>query len=394
MQCLVQMQGLLYEPTCKMSLVQPMIFLVTFMNRQFRSIAAFAPLFLSGATHAGFQDSSFEAIAVPPGNWVPRPASPHWNFIGVPNFDSGVGDGISPWGEKGNTGSQYGFIQRNAQINQRVTGLTVGRTYALQFALASRYSAALLNNPNSLRLMVDNTQFDLVRAIDGNWRTIRSATFVATATSHTIRFQGIDFGADESSLIDDVRFADLTAPRPVLLDSSFEAVNFLGAIWYHSPPLFAESPWRYSPNNSQGSAGISRFGTTWGETAADGDNFAFVQRGGSMWQDLQGLTVGQTYYVTFSQAERPIFTSHLLRVLINDTEILGPTRATRAWMSRTTATFTATSTSMRLTFAGVPSTGDGTSLIDKIQVVPEPGTLTAIAIGLGVLARRRRSRQP
>lgn len=121
--------------------------------------------------------------------------------------------------------------------------------------------------------------------------------------------------------------------------------------------------------------GIADGSGSWGTGAHSGSQYAYVQStnefggAGSLYQTLTGLTVGQSYQVTFWMARRNgnvgANNSNSIAVLAGATQILAPTATGPAWTMFTTASF-ATATSTKITLPGKGSrTHGGRRLSDR-----------------------------
>jgi hypothetical protein len=141
---------------------------------------------------------------------------------------------------------------------------------------------------------------------------------------------------------------------------------------------------------------------------------------GAIYQTVTGLTVGDTYLLTFSQAtmqaddiSNPQAFTAAWQVYfgtgsaanaatsptVTGTSMYNPGGGSSSWVTDTIA-LTATAASETLAFFASDSAGqppflllDGVSLTDEGAAVPEPGSLALIAVGLGglVFARHRRA---
>ena|ERR1039458_8067722 len=192
----------------------------------------------------------------------------------------------------------------------------------------------------------------------------------------------------------------LGSAATIVQDPSFEAPNVLGAYWYR--PL--GTAWTFT-----GSAGIAADGSGFDLVGApDGDQAAFIQvTTGYISQTLTGLTVGDTYDVSFESATRPDLGLPPLfwggeedfNVLWNGNVIGYFSPTSTNFSEYYTNSFLATSTTGTLAFQGVDSLGgDRSAFIDSVQVandppVPEPSTGLTVLLGIGFFgfALRRRS---
>ena len=184
---------------------------------------------------------------------------------------------------------------------------------------------------------------------------------------------------------------------PSVADASFET------------PSQGGSGYTYNPSASGVSfvdgAGVQGNGSAWGfQNAPDGVQTAFLQNGGSIYLDVMGLTVGQTYSFSFDLSGRPNYGSN--PVSVNYLE--GPTDpafgvftpADNSWRTYTTAQFTAQDSQGTLIFAGVNASGDNDTGLDNVRVntvatsaAPEPSTWLLMFAGVGLIGATLRLRR-
>lgn len=349
---------------------------------------------LLAAAHPVFGDSGFEGIAVTPGNFVQAPSSPVWSFTNVSNNASGVANGSGSWGTGGNSGQKYAYVQRGAQLSQTVNGFVPGRQYEVRYAMTRRSGSVGGNDPNRIGVQIDGTTVSTVETInDSRWRTMKTPAFTATGSSMNFRWQGLS-GDDRTSLFDDFQVVEASPRIGVLADGDFEVANYLPSGWSYNPGPILGSDWTFTNQNNTLKSGTASVGSPWGNSAATGRHFAFIQQAGVLSQTLTNLHIGTTYYVKFSHNRRTDNPGHRLRVLVNGIEVLASTEAPPTWTARTSLGFVATSSTMSLSFVGSsPNSGDTTSLVDNVQVVPEPSVLATLLAGCVALnARRKKSR--
>ena len=199
----------------------------------------------------------------------------------------------------------------------------------------------------------------------------------------------------------------------IVANNSFELPPIAGDSSYSGPgylyrPTLVSSFWNWS-----GSAGIATNGSDFGQAdAPDGVQVAFIQRAtGEMYQDLTGLTIGQSYLVSFEAAQRWDSTTsdeisqgigfggaENFDVLWDGTSIGTFSPTSTSFDMYYTTSFVATASTARLTFQGLDTLGgDRTSFIDSIQVnvniTPEPGSAVTLLAGLGVIGLALRRKQ-
>lgn len=316
-----------------------------------------------------FLNSGFELPTVAAGTFVVMPTGTGWLFQGNPNLKSGIARGNGPWGSSTVEGQQYAFIQGNSSISQTISNLIPGERYQLKFAMARRNGNSGANVENRIAIIQDTIPLNVIRAVDEVWRTYKTPIFTATSSSHTFYFQGL-FDDDRTTLLDAVRFGDITSPADMLENASFEIPTFAPGGWNYETNYLDGGGWYFQPYNGDGGAGIASKGSPWGNSAVDGNQFAFIQRNSFIEQTIHNLTVGQYYYISFAGAIRPGFSPHSIRVKVNDDTFLTPTFNTSTWTRRESFSFLATSPDMQLRFEGINAVHDVTVLLDDIHVMP------------------------
>lgn len=336
-------------------------------------------------------NTGFETPALSTNQWVSLPQNAQWNFIGVQDRASGIANGSGAWGSGAASGKQYAFIQRDARIEQSVQNLTVGDWYRVKFLMARRNGNVGGNDANQVDVAVGNAVVGAgFRPFNQTWQAFETDPFQATSGSMLLSFRGLQTNLDHTSLIDDVLVESAPAQAPIRLrNGSFENPMFPQGGWSYAPASGGIG-WRFDAQTSSDfGSGIASVGSPWGGAAAVGTQFAFIQRGAKMEQELQTLVVGAKYQVRFKLSSRPGFPTHRIRVRINGLEVLAPASNRNGWVDFSTSLFTATASSMTLRFEGLDTGQDAASLIDAVEVVPEPATWAAMAFGIGVLRARR-----
>jgi choice-of-anchor C domain-containing protein len=143
-----------------------------------------------------------------------------------------------------------------------------------------------------------------------------------------------------------------------------------------------------------GGLGVDYIGTYW--EAADGTRSVDLSGNdkGSISQMLNGLTIGQTYQVTFSLAGNPDGGSSTKVAVASDggsqSSVYaflqgGNTKSSMGWTPQS-FTFTATGESANLTFSASENDAYGPALDNVgIAAVPEPATWAMMILGFGVV---------
>jgi hypothetical protein len=145
-------------------------------------------------------------------------------------------------------------------------------------------------------------------------------------------------------------------------------------------------------------------GGTGNFVALDGDQTNGIE--GSISQSISGLTIGQTYSLSFDWAtgqlqSRTGATTNSIQVTFGNqtftTPVIStPSQGSTAWLQQTVL-FTATSTSQVLSFLsmGTPTGLPPMVALDGVSLVaaPEPASLAVMGSGLALLAYFQRRRQ-
>ena len=196
---------------------------------------------------------------------------------------------------------------------------------------------------------------------------------------------------------------------PIVLDSSFELPS-LGAGGYQegTPPTdWTKITAPLTPSSFGG--GIVANGSAYhNPNAPDGTQALLLKGGGGAEQMLSGFLSGYTYEVIFDAAPRTDCCGpNTFEVLIGGTPLTftgqpGVTLGTDitppntgGYTLYTSAPFTATSTTPTLEFLSNVGNNDLSAFVDKVMIIPEPGSLVLFglgALGLFVAARLRRHR--
>ncbi|WP_077032886.1 PEP-CTERM sorting domain-containing protein [Pelomonas sp. KK5] len=158
----------------------------------------------------------------------------------------------------------------------------------------------------------------------------------------------------------------------------------------------------FAPARSGNLAGTTNFGVQ------QLDGWGGRKNAGGVFQDIGGLTVGAQYELSFyslvNHTDDPKATEHWDVAFGNQT-LQSTTISTNGVWVKDTLTFTATSSTQRLSFAGIflgytpgatPEVLNLDGITLKVSAVPEPAT-AALSLGgllaVGFLAKRRRKGQ-
>lgn len=155
-------------------------------------------------------NSSFEAPTT--STFVYNPSGASWTFSG----NSGVSANNSAFTQRNPpapAGSQVAFLQRTSSLSQVIGGFVPGTTYKVTFAAAQR--GGFNQGGQTWNVAIDGTvRGTFAPAATATNYIDYSATFTATATSHTLALNGTDLnGGDNTVFIDNVRIAS-SLPSP------------------------------------------------------------------------------------------------------------------------------------------------------------------------------------
>jgi hypothetical protein len=174
---------------------------------------------------------SFEApsLGTGGGSYQYNPTGGSWTFSAQSgNSGSGVAGNGSAFGNPdAPMGTQVAFVQTHGIVKRTLTGFTPGQTYTVTYAAAQRPG-----NSQSWDVKIDNNVIQSNSPGGGAFATY-TATFTATATSHTLSFVGTDLaGGDNTVFIDNVSIISppqFNAPVPTLTNPSNNATFLTSA---------------------------------------------------------------------------------------------------------------------------------------------------------------------
>lgn len=155
-------------------------------------------------------NSSFETPVT--STYVYNPSGASWLFVG-PCGVSANNTAFTRGNPPAPSGAQVAFIQGTATVSQAVSGLVPGATYKVTFAAAQRGN--FNQGGQTWSVLIDG-------GVRGNYAPSASAsnyvdytaTFTASASSHTLAFKGSNLnGGDNTVFIDNVRVAP-SLPSP------------------------------------------------------------------------------------------------------------------------------------------------------------------------------------
>lgn len=161
---------------------------------------------------AGF---GFETPSIGSGNYSYNPSGGFWTFS-AQNGDNGSGivaNGSGFSNPNAPEGTQAAFVQSYGTITQTLAGFTPGTNYTITYSAAQR-SGASQHGGESWNVVIDGSVIKTNNPGPTSYTTY-TATFTATATTHTLSFVGTDLvGGDNTVFIDNVRFSPVLKPVP------------------------------------------------------------------------------------------------------------------------------------------------------------------------------------
>ena len=167
------------------------------------------------ATVQSIADFGFEIPNIGSGNYQYTPTGAFWNFSGT---NTGYGSGIIANGSgfsnpNAPQGIQAAFVQSNGVISQVLSGFTPGTTYTVTFFAAQR-PGGNQHGGESWNVMIDNKVIGTYNPGTGATSYVNyTATFLASAVTHTLSFVGTDLaGGDNTVFLDDIRISPAIQP--------------------------------------------------------------------------------------------------------------------------------------------------------------------------------------
>ena len=213
-----------------------------------------------------------------------------------------------------------------------------GGNYQISFKAAQR-----VNNHQNFNVLVDGNVVGSFTPAGSSYAGYSTSTFILTAGTHTISFQGVDSaGGDNTAFIDAVNLAPVA---PSIANAGFEAPA-LGNGFQYRP---SGASWTFSGN--AGESGNHSGFTGSNPNAPQGTQVAFLQMTGSFSQTIAGWTPG-TYQISFQAAQR-VNNHQNFYVLVDGNSYGNFTPAGSSYASYTTSTFSVTGGTHTITFQGV-----------------------------------------
>jgi regulation of enolase protein 1 (concanavalin A-like superfamily) len=201
-------------------------------------------------------NSSFETPTT--STYVYNPSGGSWTFTGTCGI-SANNSAFTQRNPPAPSGVQVAFLQRTGLLSRAITGFVPGATYKVTFAAAQRGN--FNQGGQTWNVVVDGSvKGSFAPPATATNYVDYSATFTATATSHTLFFIGTDLnGGDNTVFLDNVRIA-------------------------HSLP----SPWSTADIGSVGAAGLASYANSAFDIVGSGvdiwgtsDEFRYVYQSSS-----------------------------------------------------------------------------------------------------------------
>jgi hypothetical protein len=147
-------------------------------------------------------------------NYQYNPSGAFWTFSGSAGNGSGLlGNGSGFGNPNAPEGTQAAFVQSYGTISQTLSGFTPGVNYTITYSAAQR-SGPDQHGGESWNVVIDGNIIKTNNPGPTSYTTY-TATFTATAATHTLAFVGTDLaGGDNTVFIDHVRFSPALQPVP------------------------------------------------------------------------------------------------------------------------------------------------------------------------------------
>jgi len=275
---------------------------------------------------------------------------------------TGVDVGIASNGVISNTdGTALGPVAFSGKIQQVLIPagqmFLVGAPKQVLVSAVSTSGSVLALSPGSYDFTVSRGTGDAVITPDGILSGISAGTVQITAT-----VDGVFSSPTPGTVLGQLEFAD----------PGFETPVYAPGTWVSDQQT--QGPWSGHFTLGHDTWGIADGAGSWGNTAHSGNQYAFFQRGASIYQTIQGTVPGVTYQVSFWAAGRDGNvggnTPDPMHVLADGNTILPEfTPPGTPWEQYTTQTFVATSTSVTITFQGRDTGYDESDLLDDLHLI-------------------------
>lgn len=298
-------------------------------------------------------------------------------------------------------GTSVAFLQKNNNtptLTQTVTGLTSGVDYWVTYRESARFGNTDVASSADFGGTTIVASHILPTNVNPYQLQIGSA-YTATGTSATLNLNNTSVSNDRTLALDDVRLYYVTPnATPVGMNSSF-AVNTLSANGLqqasNAGALVSCALWGFT-----GGAGIMQGNGGGFNPPASDDGFAALIQNVGTFSDVYGtFETGKDYQLTLQVAARggggnPFSISLGGQSILFAGELTYTPTNIGSYLTLTSDFFTVSSAGPKeLMFTGLNSSGDRTTFIDNIQIIPEPSTYAMVLGGLAAMALLRRRRR-
>ena len=175
----------------------------------------------------------FEFPHIGPGNYQYNPGGEAWTFNGLSGNGSGlIANGSGFGNPNAPEGAQAAFVQSFGVISQTLSGFAPGTVYRITYSAAQR-SGASQHGGESWNVDIDNSPIKS-NSPGPTIYTTYTATFTATAVTHTLSFVGTDLaGGDNTVFIDNVIISPALNPVSPVVTVTSPTNNM--ALGVHAP---------------------------------------------------------------------------------------------------------------------------------------------------------------
>lgn len=175
---------------------------------------------------------SFETPALSPNSFLYDPSGATWTFLNNAGIINAPGNGF--FGPPAPDGSQYAFLQSAGSPGafSETINFTLSGTYRLSYLVAGRSDNGQgAAGDLSYQVLVDSLVIGSDASTTGQPFTLRSFDFVASSGDHTLTFEAVANGADNSAFFDVVTIEPVPEPSvATLILSVFGGWLFVRAI--------------------------------------------------------------------------------------------------------------------------------------------------------------------
>ena len=159
----------------------------------------------------------FEIPSLGSGNYSYNPSGGFWTFSGASGTGSGIvanGSGFS--NPNAPEGAQAAFVQSYGTIAQTLSGFAPRTNYTITYSTAQR-SGPDQHGGESWNVVIDGNAIKSNNPGSTSYTTY-TATFTASAATHTLSFVGTDLaGGDNTVFLDNVQISPVLQPVPAIV---------------------------------------------------------------------------------------------------------------------------------------------------------------------------------